>query len=139
MRRANNSVKNGSVFLYDEKRDKERLGGNQESKVEDGDICVAFRHSGDYFNDYMVIKKENGKFKKVGGFSSYVFGECLTEINEKDFYQLLGEQKVKIDYLDGLSEISKEIKEINKKEKKLNEVKNRVKENLENFSKKLKI
>lgn len=123
-----NQVADRTVVLYKDE-DKHRIG-HCNFKPQNNDICIATGHSGDCFNDYIVIRMESGKLKKIGEFSAYTFGTTLGQIEEEKYHLLLANQKVKIDYLEELVKINQELDKVSKKEKELSEKQRFLTENL---------
>lgn len=80
------SAKNGELYRYDRVKDK-GLIGHCTWKPKDGDICVCTGHSGDYFHDYIALRKSaDGLYRMVGKFGAYRFGQKVGQIKERDFF-----------------------------------------------------
>jgi len=87
-----NSIR-GIYRYYDEKH--KRRMGSCSWLPKDGDLCLCTGHTGDYFNDYVALKKtKGGKYQKHHRFGAYTFGKRLMYIPEKKFHLLLGGMKV---------------------------------------------
>ena len=77
---------NGIIYRYDHARDKCRIG-NCEWLPEDGDLCLCVGHSGDYFHDYIALRKYgDGKMIKFGEFGAYPFGVEIGKLDKRSFH-----------------------------------------------------
>lgn len=74
----------GTIYLYNNKLDEGRIGHCQ-FKPADGDLCLCVEHSGDYFYDYIAIRRSGRKWKAAGRFGAYVFGQSIAKTNERQF------------------------------------------------------
>lgn len=59
-------------------------------------ICVCVGHAGDYFHDYVAIRKsDDGMWRKVGRFGAYWFGEKVADLDERSFYLVQAGEPIK--------------------------------------------
>ena len=87
-----NSSRN--IYRYINYRHKDRMGCC-DWLPSDEDLCVCIKHSGDCFDDYFAVRKqEDGKYKIVGKFGAYVFGSSRGELTERDFHLLLAGESI---------------------------------------------
>lgn len=83
-----------SIYRYDDHTHKRRMGCC-DWLPSDGDLCVCISHTGDCFNDYFAVRKqEDGKYKIVGKFGAYVFGRDIGTLTERDFHLLLAGESI---------------------------------------------
>lgn len=77
------------IYKYDHNRDENRMS-HRGWLPKDGDLCVCIAHSGDYFSNYIVMKKtkERGKVRMVGKFGAYNFGKKVGTLRKKNFHLL---------------------------------------------------
>lgn len=84
------------VFAY--KGDGHRVG-HCPWRPSDGDYCVRVKHSGDYFHDYVAMRKgEDGLWRRVGEFGAYVFGESLGKMPDREFHLMMAGEPVSFDF-----------------------------------------
>ena len=63
--------------------------GNINWMPKSGDMCVCVAHSGDCFNNYVAMRKnDDGKFVMVGEFGAYFFGTKIGTLPKRDFHRL---------------------------------------------------
>ena len=77
------------IYKYSHDRDGNRIG-HCNWLPKDGDLCICIAHSGDYFSDYVVMRKVkgNGKVRMVGKFGAYNFGKRIGTLRKKNFHLL---------------------------------------------------
>lgn len=95
------------VYPYVHKRDEHRIG-DCNFKPEDGDLCLCVEPSGDYFDNYVVIRKkpdgrnqdpdfyDTGTWRVVGEFGAYVFGISVYSIPTREFHLLMAGEMVQL-------------------------------------------
>ena len=76
----------GNVYRYNDEDHKHRMG-HCDWLPKEGDLCLRVRDSGDYFHDYIALRKtSDGKLKMVGKFGAYVFGEPICKLEDRAFH-----------------------------------------------------
>jgi len=84
-----------NVYQYDENRDKDRMG-DCSWLPKHGDLCVRVADSGDCFHNYVAIRRENGKYKKVGKFGAYIFGKKICKLKDRTYHLILAGEEIEL-------------------------------------------
>lgn len=83
-----------SIYLYKDKEHKHRMG-NCAWLPKDGDLCVCVKASGDCFDDYVAMRiQKNGRYKMVGEFGAYAFGEPCGDLPNREFHLLQAGEEI---------------------------------------------
>ncbi len=83
-----------AVYLFDNEAD--RLG-HCDKLPKNGDYCLCYKHSGDFFYEYIVIRKgKDGLWGKRFSFGAYFFGDRKVVLSERKFHLLMAGCKVKL-------------------------------------------
>lgn len=93
-RRWNPGNKKKHIYRYVHDLHKNRIG-NCNWKPMDGDLCLCIDHTGDCFNDYLVIRKQSdGRYMGVGEFGAYAFGTSCGSLDTKTFHVVQAGYKI---------------------------------------------
>lgn len=75
-------------------KNKNRLG-DCKWLPKDGDIVLCVKHSGDCFNDYRVLRKQDhATWKLVEEFSAYAFGTIMMTVIDCKYHLLMAGEPV---------------------------------------------
>lgn len=85
------------LYRYNHREAMRRIG-SCDWFPEDGDLCLCTEHTGDCFNDYVVIREgDDGLYHVVGDFGAYAFGTVFCHLSKRTFHLLMAGEPIALE------------------------------------------
>lgn len=86
-----------SLYRYCDKEHQDRMGYCK-YLPNDGDLCLCVGHTGDCFDDYVVLwVDDDGLYSVLYEFSAYKFGEEICNLSNRAFHLLLAGESLALE------------------------------------------